>query len=60
MHDLWVRRNKLFFKPSAGYGSKEQLLAARLFQGQTTNFRTPGGGFAPVIVANTAMKVSCD
>jgi len=24
------------------------LLAARLYQGQTTNFRTPGGGFAPV------------
>ena len=27
-----------------------QLLAARLYQGQTTNFRTPGGGFAPVRV----------
>jgi len=27
-----------------------QALAARLYQGQTTNFRTPGGGFAPVIV----------
>lgn len=27
-----------------------QLLAARLYQGQTTNFRTPGGGFAPVSV----------
>ena len=25
------------------------LAAARLYQGQTTNFRTPGGGFAPVI-----------
>jgi hypothetical protein len=24
------------------------LTAARLYQGQTTNFRTPGGGFAPV------------
>ncbi|TAN71909.1 MAG: hypothetical protein EPN20_04205 [Magnetospirillum sp.] len=24
-------------------------MAARLYQGQTTNFRTPGGGFAPVI-----------
>jgi hypothetical protein len=22
-----------------------------LYQGQTTNFRTPGGGFAPVFVA---------
>lgn len=27
------------------------LLAARLYQGQTTNFRTPGGGFASVFVA---------
>lgn len=26
------------------------LVAARLYQGQTTNFRTPGGGFAPVFV----------
>ncbi|MDX2273956.1 MAG: hypothetical protein NW206_00775 [Hyphomonadaceae bacterium] len=24
------------------------IAAARLYQGQTTNFRTPGGGFAPV------------
>ncbi len=24
-------------------------IAARLYQGQTTNFRTPGGGFAPVL-----------
>ncbi|HWA39227.1 MAG TPA: hypothetical protein VG873_15315 [Burkholderiales bacterium] len=27
-----------------------QLLAARLYQGQTTNFRTEGGGFAPVLM----------
>jgi len=26
------------------------LAAARLYQGQTANFRTPGGGFAPVFV----------
>ena len=26
-----------------------QFMAARLYQGQTTNFRTPGGGFAPVL-----------
>ena len=26
------------------------LAAARVYQGQTTNFRTPGGGFAPVFV----------
>jgi hypothetical protein len=25
------------------------LCAARRYQGQTTNFRTPGGGFAPVL-----------
>lgn len=30
------------------YDGQIQLLAARLYQGQTTNFRTPGGGFAPV------------
>jgi biotin carboxyl carrier protein len=31
------------------YDSRVQLVAARLWQGQTTNFRTPGGGFAPVL-----------
>jgi hypothetical protein len=30
------------------YGGKAQLIAARLYQGQTTNFRTPHGGFATV------------
>ena len=30
------------------YQGQVQLFAARLYQGQTTNFRTPGGGFAPV------------
>ncbi|HSD62096.1 MAG TPA: hypothetical protein VLC55_14690 [Burkholderiales bacterium] len=30
------------------YAGEVQLLAARLYQGQTTNFRTAGGGFAPV------------
>ncbi len=30
------------------YAGKVQLFAARLWQGQTTNFRTPGGGFAAV------------
>ncbi len=28
------------------YDGQVQLVAARLYQGQTTNFRTPGGGFA--------------
>ncbi|MCX7175262.1 MAG: hypothetical protein NT159_15345 [Proteobacteria bacterium] len=31
------------------YAGRVQLIAARLYQGQTTNFRTPGGGFAPVL-----------
>jgi len=31
------------------YDGKVQLVAARLYQGQTTNFRTAGGGFAPVV-----------
>jgi len=30
------------------YDGRVQLLAARLYQGQTTNMRTAGGGFAPV------------
>ena len=30
------------------YAGETQWVAARLYQGQTTNFRTPGGGFAPV------------
>ena len=29
------------------YNGQVQLVAARLYQGQTTNFRTEGGGFAP-------------
>ena len=32
------------------YDGQVLLVAARLYQGQTTNFRTPGGGFAPVFV----------
>ena len=31
------------------YRGQVQLVAARLYQGQTTNFRTPGGGFAAVV-----------
>lgn len=30
------------------YAGEVQLLAARLYRGQTTNMRTAGGGFAPV------------
>jgi hypothetical protein len=32
------------------YGGRIQNMVARLYQGQTTNLRTPGGGFAPVYV----------
>ncbi|MEY2152750.1 hypothetical protein AB7849_17725 [Rhodanobacter sp. 115] len=101
---MWAARRHLFFKPSAGFGSKAayrgdkltrrvwdemagasyvaqelvvpserrtdaqspplkvdircyayrgrvMLYAARIYQGQTTNFRTPGGGFSPVLTA---------
>ncbi len=33
---------------SYAYEGKTLLLAARMYQGQTTNFRTSGGGFAPI------------
>ena len=36
------------------YDGRVQLIAARLYKGQTTNFRTPGGGFAPVFFASQA------
>jgi hypothetical protein len=36
------------------YRGRVQLISARLYRGQTTNFRTPGGGFAPVLT------VPCD
>lgn len=32
------------------YQGQTQTVCARLYQGQTTNFRTPGGGFAQVVV----------
>lgn len=32
------------------YAGQIQFAAARLYMGQTTNFRTPGGGFAPVFL----------
>ncbi len=33
------------------YAGQMLLMAARIYQGQTTNFRTRGGGFAPIIVS---------
>ena len=111
---LWENRDRLFFKPARGYGSKAtyrgdkltkrvfaeilagdyvaqelvtpsgrsirmpdgitrlkadircyaydgqvELFAARLYQGQTTNFRTPGGGFAPVLVGKLTNGCGC-
>lgn len=35
------------------YNAQTQLVSARLYQGQTTNFRTPGGGFAPVFITRS-------
>lgn len=53
-HDVRVngetRRMKADFRCYV-YDGRIQLVAARLYQGQTTNFRTPGGGFAPVFAA---------
>jgi hypothetical protein len=112
--ELWGRRNKLFFKPYSGFGSKGayrgdkvtrkvwseilasgyvaqeivppsartisidgqvqsmkadlrnytyagevQLIAARFYEGQTTNFRTPGGGFAPVFIGDGLLPRAC-
>lgn len=36
------------------YRGRVLAVAARLYQGQTTNFRTPGGGFAPVVAQPAA------
>lgn len=40
------------------YNGKLQLLAARLYSGQTTNFRTSGGGFAPVFIIQGESSIS--
>jgi hypothetical protein len=40
------------------YDGAVQWVAARMYQGQTTNFRTPGGGFAPVYTAVDAAGTS--
>lgn len=36
------------------YAGQMLMIASRLYAGQTTNFRTPGGGFAPVFTAPSA------
>jgi hypothetical protein len=41
------------------YAGQLQLLAARTYQGQTTNFRTEGGGFAPVMLVPALSAGPC-
>ena len=41
------------------YDGDVQLLAARLYQGQTTNMRTEGGGFAPVLSGELTEEIAC-
>jgi hypothetical protein len=41
------------------YDGTVQLLAARLYQGQTTNMRTAGGGFAPVLSGEASEGMTC-
>jgi hypothetical protein len=40
------------------YAGVVKLVAARLYQGQTTNFRTPGGGFAPVFTETSTDRTA--
>ena len=46
------------------YDGSVQFITARLYQGQTTNFRTPGGGFAPVFTditpSSELVSARCD
>lgn len=42
------------------YCGEVQLFAARLYRGQTTNFRTPGGGFAAVAAVPEAPHAAVD
>jgi hypothetical protein len=41
------------------YAGRIQLIAARLYSGQTTNFRSEGGGFAPVFVSSANADCRC-
>ena len=43
-----TKKSMKFDLRAYAYDGAVQWVAARLYQGQTTNFRTPGGGFAPV------------
>lgn len=42
------------------YAGRIQMIAGRLYSGQTTNFRTSGGGFAPVFVSDVAGECSSE
>jgi len=42
------------------YGGRTQMIVSRLYQGQTTNFRTPGGGFAAVVVVAPEQPAAAD
>ena len=41
------------------YDGNVPLMAARIYQGQTTNFRTRGGGFSPVFVGEDRDCTAC-
>lgn len=41
------------------YDGQPLLLGARVYQGQTTNLRTEGGGLAPVILLSDAARDAC-
>ena len=53
-HGMWltpgIASGSVSNNVTVSANSQIVLAAARLYQGQTTNFRTPGGGFAPVFV----------
>lgn len=53
-----VRTDLKFDIRAYTYAGQVQLLAARMYAGQTTNFRTQGGGFAPVIVVPPQASVA--
>jgi hypothetical protein len=38
------------------FGGIVLLFAARLYRGQTTNMRTPGGGFAPLLEVRAPLE----
>lgn len=48
MDTMQTPRAMKFDVRAYAYDGSVQMLVARLYQGQTTNFRTPGGGFASV------------